>query len=99
LNPPARSLAGDGDTVQANGLVAPLGPAAAYGALARYAFDVGCWENSRWSVFLGASGHPASPHYADQHAGWAACRMTPMLAEWSMLEATCPTRQHLLPPA
>lgn len=78
LDPPAQPLAGDGDTVQANGLVAPLGPAAAYGALARYAFDVGDWENSRWVVFLGASGHPASPHYADQHADWAACRMRPM---------------------
>ncbi len=78
LDPPAQPLAGDGDTVQANGLVAPLGPAAAYGALARYAFDVGEWENSRWVVFLGASGHPASPHYADQHADWAACRMRPM---------------------
>lgn len=78
LDPPAQPLAGDGDTVQANGLIAPAGPAAAYGALARYAFDVGAWENSRWVVFLGASGHPASPHYADQHADWAACRMRPM---------------------
>ncbi|WP_206930835.1 penicillin acylase family protein [Roseococcus thiosulfatophilus] len=78
LDPPAQPLAGDGDTVQANGLIAPAGPAAAYGALARYAFDVGDWENSRWVVFLGASGHPASPHYADQHADWAACRMRPM---------------------
>ncbi len=68
LDPPAEVLGGDGDTVQANGLVAPAGPRAAYGALARYAFDVGAWGNSRWSVFLGASGHPGSPHYADQHA-------------------------------
>jgi penicillin amidase len=78
LDPPAQPLAGDGDTVQANGLVAAQGPAAAYGALARYAFDVGDWDNSRWIVFLGASGHPASPHYADQHQDWAACRMRPM---------------------
>ncbi|MCW8084199.1 penicillin acylase family protein [Sabulicella glaciei] len=78
LDPPADAIGGDGDTVQANGLVAPLGPRAAYGALSRYAFDVGGWENSRWSVFLGASGHPGSPHYADQNPIWSRCEMAPM---------------------
>ena len=97
LDPPAAALAGDGDTVQANGLVAPAGPRAAYGALARYAFDVGAWWNSRWSVFLGASGHPGSPHYADQHAMWAACRMAPMVADWAALEADAEARQTLRP--
>jgi penicillin amidase len=96
LDPPAEPLAGDGDTVQANGLIAPLGPRAAYGALARYSFDVGAWENSRWSVFLGASGHPGSPHYADQHAMWAACAMALMRADWAALEAAG-TRQALEP--
>ena len=97
LDPPAEVLGGDGDTVQANGLVAPAGPRAAYGALARYAFDVGAWGNSRWSVFLGASGHPGSPHYADQHAMWAACRMAPMVADWAALEAEAEARQALGP--
>ena len=97
LDPPAEVLGGDGDTVQANGLVAPAGPRAAYGALARYAFDVGAWGNSRWSVFLGASGHPGSPHYADQHAMWAACRMAPMPYDWTALEAAAEARQALRP--
>jgi penicillin G amidase len=97
LDPPAAALGGDGDTVQANGLVAPAGPRAAYGALARYAFDVGAWEGSRWSVFLGASGHPGSPHYADQHALWASCRMVPMPYDWSALEAGAEARQALRP--
>jgi penicillin amidase len=97
LDPPSEVLGGDGDTVQANGPVAPAGPRAAYGALARYAFDVGAWGNSRWSVFLGASGHPGSPHYADQHAMWAACRMAPMLADWAALEADAEARQTLRP--
>ena len=70
---------------------------ATYGALARYAFDVGAWGNSRWSVFLGASGHPGSPHYADQHAMWAACRMAPMVADWPALEADAEARQTLWP--
>lgn len=97
LDPPAAALAGDGDTVQANGLVAPSGASAAYGALARYAFDVGEWENSRWSVFLGASGHPGSPHYADQHAMWAECRMAPMVCDWAALETDTEARQTLRP--
>lgn len=97
LDPPAEALGGDGDAVQANGLVAPAGPRAAYGALARYAFDVGAWDNSRWSVFLGASGHPGSPHYADQHAMWAECRMAPMVSGWAALEAEAEARQALLP--
>ncbi|MBY0335707.1 MAG: penicillin acylase family protein [Acetobacteraceae bacterium] len=97
LDPPALALGGDGDTVQANGLVAPFGPRAAYGALARYVFDVGAWENSRWSVFLGASGHPGSPHYRDQHEAWAACRMLPMVSDWSALEAGPGPSQVLRP--
>ena len=83
--------------MQANGLVAPLGPRAAYGAIARYAFDVGAFENSRWCVFLGASGHPASPHYADQNPAWSRCEMLPMRADWPGLEAGAALRQRLVP--
>ena len=82
--------------VWANGLVAPLGPRATYGALARYAFDVGDWEKSRWSVFLGASGHPASPFYANQHAAWASCSMTPMRYGWAGIAAGAVATQRLL---
>ncbi|UPY38667.1 penicillin acylase family protein [Sediminicoccus sp. KRV36] len=95
LDPPALALGGDGDTVMANGLIAPLGPRAQYGALSRYAFDVGAWENSLWSVFLGTSGHPASPHYSDQHATWAAAQMTPMRYAWEGIVAA---RSQLLRP-
>lgn len=96
LDPPALALGGDGDTVMANGLIAPLGARAQYGALSRYAFDVGAWENSLWSVFLGTSGHPGSPHYADQHATWAAAHMTPMRYAWAGIEAA---QTQLLHPA
>lgn len=96
LDPPALPLGGDGDTVMANGLIAPLGARAQYGALSRYAFDVGAWENSLWSVFLGSSGHPGSPHYSDQHATWAAAQMTPMRYAWGAIEAA---RTQVLRPA
>ena len=69
LDPPSLPIGGDGDTVWANGIVAPLGQRAIYGALSRYVFDVGDWENSRWSVFLGASGHPGSPHLCQSAPG------------------------------
>lgn len=97
LDPVAEPLGGDGDCVMANGLIAPAGPRAGYGALSRYAFDVGEWENSLWTVFHGASGHPGSPHYADQHRTWAAARMTPMRYGWAALEAEAETRQTLRP--
>lgn len=97
LDPASLPIGGDGDTVWANGLVAPLGPRATYGALARYAFDVGAWENSRWSVFLGCSGHPASRHYASQHANWAACAMTPMRHDWTGIAACVEAVQLLAP--
>lgn len=97
LDPVAEPLGGDGDCVMANGMIAPAGPRTAYGALSRYSFDVGDWENSLWTVFHGTSGHPGSPHYADQHKTWAAARMTPMRYAWDGLEAEATARQVLKP--
>ena len=97
LDPASLPVGGDTDTVMANGLVCHAGPAATYGALARYVFDVGEWENSRWTVFHGASGDPLSPHYADQHADWASCRVQPMTYTWERLLAA-PHTLHLIRP-
>ncbi|WP_426958683.1 penicillin acylase family protein [Muricoccus radiodurans] len=97
LDPPSLPIGGDGDVVLANGIVAPLGVRATYGALARYAFDVGAWENCRWAVFLGASGHPGSAHYADQHPEWAACRMVPMRHDWATIAREATATQTLTP--
>ncbi len=97
LNPPSRPVGGDGDTVLATGLLPAVGPAATYGALSRYVFDVGDWENCRWVVFHGASGHPGSPHYADQNAPWSACEMVPMRYGWAGIEAHAETTQLLHP--
>jgi penicillin amidase len=97
LDPPSEPVGGDGDTVQANGLVPSLGTPATYGAIARYAYDVGAWDKSRWCVFLGASGHPGSPHYGDQNALWSRCQMAPMQAGWEALEAGARGRQLLRP--
>lgn len=85
LEPKGLPVGGDNDTVMANGCYWTTGLSATYGAVGRYVFDVGRWENSTWAVFHGASGHPASPHYADQHPLWASAKMVPMLYDWSVI--------------
>ncbi|PZW51181.1 penicillin amidase [Humitalea rosea] len=97
LDPVALPIGGDMDTVLATGFMAATPNAASYGALARYAFDVGDWENSRWSVFHGTSGHPGSPHYADQHPVWAGTAMVPMLYGWEGISAGACWVQELAP--
>ncbi|MBI0538150.1 penicillin acylase family protein [Roseomonas sp. KE2513] len=97
LEPRALPIGGDNDTVLANGLLAAAGPAAGYGALARYVFDVGDWDKSRWAVFHGVSGQPGSPHYADQHTDWAATRMVPMLYTWDAVRSDARSVQVLRP--
>jgi len=85
LEPAGLPVGGDNDTVMANGCYWTSGLSASYGAVGRYVFDVGRWENCAWAVFHGASGHPASPHYADQHPAWASAKMVPMLYDWSVI--------------
>jgi penicillin amidase len=44
-------------------------------------------DRSRWQMFTGQSGHPASPHYDDLQADWLEGRTQPMCGEgpWSEL--------------
>jgi penicillin G amidase len=90
-------VGGDNDTVFATGYIARLGMRAAYASLCRYVFDVGAWDNCRWIVFHGASGHTESPWYDNQNAVWAAGEMVPMLYDWAKIEAATTTHQQLLP--
>jgi penicillin G amidase len=90
LSPPGAGVGGDNETVWANGCRAESGTAAVYGAVARYVFDVGNWDNSAWIVVGGASGDPASPHYADQHEPWSRCALIPMHYDWDTIAAQSP---------
>jgi penicillin amidase len=90
LSPPGAGVGGDNETVWATGCRAESGTAAVYGAVARYVFDVGNWDNCSWIVVGGASGDPASPHYADQHEAWSRCELIPMLYDWDAIAATSP---------
>jgi penicillin G amidase len=97
LDPPAMPLSGDGDTPQAGS----YSPAAPYvitnTSVARYVFDTADWHNSRWIVPLGTSGHPGSPHYADQAPIWGEIDFIPMLYDWGSIIAEAESAQQLEP--
>jgi penicillin amidase len=99
LDPPSLPAGGDGDTVQAADFVAAAGYELTLTSVARYAFDLADWERSAWIVPLGASGHPGSPHYADQARDWAAVRLRPMRYDWARIAADAESHQRLEPSA
>ena len=99
LDPPSISAGGDGDTVQAADFVPAAGFELSLTSVARYVFDLADWERSAWIVPLGASGHPGSPHYADQSPDWAAVRLRPMRYDWARVAAEAKTYQRLEPTA
>ena len=97
LDPPAIPTSGDGDTPLQGGY-SPANPATVTSlSVARYSYDPSDWENSLWVVPLGSSGHPGSPHYADQSETWRQVKMIPMGYDWSRIEASCETKQTLEP--
>jgi penicillin amidase len=97
LDPPSLSMGGDGETVQAAEFVPAAGFQLMLTSVARYVFDLGDWERSAWIVPLGASGHPGSPHYADQAGDWAAVRLRPMRYDWTRVAAEAESHQRLEP--
>jgi penicillin amidase len=48
-------------------------------------------------VPLGSSGHPGSPHYADQAATWGEVHLLPMRYEWTQIRADAESQQTLEP--
>lgn len=81
---PATPLPGDTDTVRCNAWL-PGTPVTVRGSVARYAWDLASRDDSRWSVPLGASGDPSSPHHSDQHAPWASGGALPLVTAWDQL--------------
>jgi penicillin amidase len=97
LNPPSVECGGDADTPQ-QGAFAPGKPFTLYStSVARYVYDLADWNNSSWVVPLGSSGHPGSPHYADQMQHWASVGLYPMLYDWDRIRADAETTQELRP--
>lgn len=87
LDPPAVEAAGEWDTVFAAAHAAGVSFAVTGASVARYVFDLADWDESRWIVPCGASGEPASAHFADQRDAWAAAALIPMRYDWAAIEA------------
>ena len=90
LSPAGAGTGGDNDTVWATGCYPESGLASVYGAVARYVFDVGNWDDSTWIVIGGTAGDPSSPHYTDQHQAWSRCELIPMRYDWKTITANAP---------
>ena len=97
LDPPAIPASGDGDTPLQGGYSPATPNTVTSLSVARYCYDPSNWENSLWVVPLGSSGHPGSPHYADQSETWRQVNMIPMGYNWEVINASCETEQTLEP--
>ncbi|GAA1826300.1 penicillin acylase family protein [Agromyces salentinus] len=78
------ALSGDGESVRCTGSTPGVTRRSWRGSVARWAWDLGERDRSRWGVPFGASGDPASPHFADQLDDWVAAdppRASPPAAE------------------
>ena len=97
LNPPSMPMGGDGDTPQM-GNYSPGSPfTMTLMSVVRYVYDTADWDNSRWAVPLGVSGHPGSPHYADQAPIWADVDLVPMHYSWNRIKANAESHQTIFP--
>lgn len=99
LNPPAAPTGGDTDTPQAAAFQPGNNFNVSVMSVARYVFDLADWNNCHWIVPLGASGHPASPHWADQVEKWSQVELVPMLYDWDEITTAAETSQRLESPS
>ncbi len=97
LAAPAAALGGDLDCVFATGSPIGIFDMVIVGSTARYVFDLADRDAGGWIVPLGPSGHPASPHFADQHQRWADGELLPIVSDWSRLEREATAQLRLLP--
>lgn len=81
---------GDGDTVRCTGSVPGRTDRAWRGSVARWAWDLADRDRSLWNVPFGASGDPASAHFADQLPAWAHSHPTPVVTDWTRLRPEAP---------
>lgn len=99
LDPPGIATHGDPDTPLAGGYAMSAPFTSILMSVNRYIHDPSDWTKSRWIVPLGASGHPGSPHYADQRERWADVETIAQLWDWSDIEAAAESTQQLAPGA
>ncbi len=77
VNPDPVGVGGSSSIVDATAWDASQGYEVTAGPSMRMVVDLGDLDSSTWVSFTGTSGHPASPHYADQLGAWADGRTFP----------------------
>ncbi|MEU4565611.1 penicillin acylase family protein [Micromonospora sp. NPDC023956] len=78
-------LAGDHDCVLATSSVPGATHLCFRASAARYAWDLGRRDDSRWVVPFGASGVPGDPHRRDQLPYWLRGEIVPVVTDWDRL--------------
>ncbi|MEU4919946.1 GNAT family N-acetyltransferase [Streptomyces parvus] len=81
-------VAGDHDCVLSTSGVPGVTELFARGPAARYVWDLGRREDSRWVVPFGASGVPGSAHHRDQTPLWVRGALAPVVTDWNLLHRT-----------
>ncbi|MBM2623173.1 penicillin acylase family protein [Actinoplanes sp. LDG1-06] len=82
---PRTELGGERDSVLCLSSIPGVTDLCSRGPVARYVWDIADRQRSRWIVPFGASGDPASPHFADQLPLWASGELIPLVTDWSEL--------------
>ena len=100
VNPAAEKVGGGSSSVDATAWDPATG---GYGVTAgpsmRMVVDLADLDSSTWVDLTGTSGHPASPHYSDQLAAWAAGRQFPWPFTAAATQADAVSRLTLQPSA
>jgi penicillin amidase len=101
LDPPSVAVGGDSDTLQVSGASLAIGASFAITGLSVYrqVVDLAAPLEASWIVPAGASGHPASPHYADQLESWQGHERIPMHLDPSAAKAAAEHTLTLTPRA
>jgi len=97
LDPPNFPMHGDADTPLQGGYSPGKPFEVTLLSVVRYVFDTSDWDNSRWVMPLGVSGHPGSPHYADQAYPFSDGKLVPMLYSWEKVKSTAESYQKIEP--
>ncbi|MDY7088070.1 MAG: penicillin acylase family protein [Actinomycetota bacterium] len=82
---PRTELGGERDSVLCLSSVPGVTDRCWRGPVGRYVWDIADRQRSRWVVPFGASGDPASPHFADQLPLWQRGELIPLVTDWSAL--------------
>ncbi len=100
VNPAAQEVGGGSSSVDATAWDPASGSyQVTTGPSMRMVVDLADLDSSTWVDLTGVSGHPASPHYADQLSAWAAGRQFPWPFSAAATQADAASRLTLRPSA